>query len=227
MRILVVEDEVKVANALREGLEIERYEVAVESTGEGGFFRMTTESFDLMLLDVTLPGRDGLQILSSLRDRGVQTPVLVLTARDSLRDRSIGLRSGADDYIVKPFALAELLTRIRTLVRRWPPEATQFTVCDLSLDLLTRKVTRADQQVRLTVREFELLECLMRNEGQVVSRETLARDVWQEPARTALLFNIIDVHIGRLRRKIDADSPVKLIQTVRGVGFTIAAASPD
>ena len=158
MRILVVEDELKVANALREGLEIERYEVAVESTGEGGFFRMTTEFFDLMLLDVTLPGRDGLQILTSLRDRGVQTPVLVLTARDSIRDRVLGLNSGADDYIVKPFALAELIARIRALVRRGSMESMRFDAGDLAMDLLARKVTRGDQPVRLTVREFQLLE---------------------------------------------------------------------
>ena len=227
MRILVVEDELKVANALREGLEIERYEVAVESTGEGGFFRMTTEFFDLMLLDVTLPGRDGLQILTSLRDRGVQTPVLVLTARDSIRDRVLGLNSGADDYIVKPFALAELMARIRALVRRGSMESMRFDVGDLSMDLLARKVTRGDQPVRLTVREFQLLEYLLRNQGQVVSRETLAREVWQEPARTALLFNIIDVHIGRLRRKVDLDQAIKLIHTIRGVGFMIATVAPD
>ena len=227
MRILVVEDELKVANALREGLEIERYEVAVESTGEGGFFRMTTEFFDLMLLDVTLPGRDGLQILTSLRDRGVQTPVLVLTARDSIRDRVLGLNSGADDYIVKPFALAELVARIRALVRRGSMESMRFDAGDLVMDLLARKVTRGDQPVRLTVREFQLLEYLLRNQGQVVSRETLAREVWQEPARTALLFNIIDVHIGRLRRKLDLDRTTKLIHTIRGVGFMISTVAPD
>jgi DNA-binding response OmpR family regulator len=227
MRILVVEDELKVANALREGLEIERYEVAVESTGEGGFFRMTTEFFDLMLLDVTLPGRDGLQILTSLRDRGVQTPVLVLTARDSIRDRVLGLNSGADDYIVKPFALAELIARIRALVRRGSMESMRFDAGDLAMDLLARKVTRGDQPVRLTVREFQLLEYLLRNQGQVVSRETLAREVWQEPARTALLFNIIDVHIGRLRRKLDLDRTTKLIHTIRGVGFMISTVAPD
>jgi DNA-binding response OmpR family regulator len=227
MRILVVEDELKVANALREGLEIERYEVAVESTGEGGFFRMTTEFFDLMLLDVTLPGRDGLQILTSLRDRGVQTPVLVLTARDSIRDRVLGLNSGADDYIVKPFALAELIARIRALVRRGSMESMRFDAGDLAMDLLARKVTRGDQPVRLTVREFQLLEYLLRNQGHVVSRETLAREVWQEPARTALLFNIIDVHIGRLRRKLDLDRTTKLIHTIRGVGFMISTVAPD
>jgi two-component system, OmpR family, copper resistance phosphate regulon response regulator CusR len=225
MRILVVEDEVKVANALREGLEIERHEVAVESTGEGGFFRMTTEAFDLMLLDITLPGRDGLHILSSLRDRGVKTPILVLTARDSVADRALGLQSGADDYIVKPFALAELMARIRALVRRGATDSIRFLVGDLSLDRLSRQVTRGEQAVRLTVREFQLLEYLMRNAGHVVSRETLARDVWQEPARTALLYNIIDVHVGRLRRKIDVDSAVKLIHTIRGVGFMLASAS--
>jgi DNA-binding response OmpR family regulator len=227
MRILVVEDEVKVANALREGLEFERYEVAVESTGEGGFFRMTTETFDLMLLDITLPGRDGLQILASLRDRGVRTPVLVLSARDSIRDRALGLNGGADDYLVKPFALEELMARIRMLVKRAPIESMRFDVSDLSVDLSSREVSRGGLAVKLTVREFQLLEFLLRNEGQVVSRETLAREVWREPARTGLLYNIIDVHIGRLRRKIDVDGPNKLIHTIRGIGFMIAATRPD
>ena len=227
MRILVVEDEQKVANALREGLEGERYDVEVERTGEDAFFRMTTEAFDLILLDLGLPGRDGLQILTTLRSKGIKTPVLVLTARDTLQDRVAGLDSGADDYLVKPFAFAELLARIRALLRRGrSADAPRLAVGDLTMDLITRKVTRGGQPVDLTVREFELLEYLMRYEGQVVSRETLARDVWKETARTTPLDNVIDVHIARLRRKVDLDRPVKLIHTVRGVGFMLREGEP-
>ena len=227
MRVLVVEDELKVANALREGLEGERYDVVVERTGEDAFFRMTTEAFDLILLDLGLPGRGGLQILTTLRSKGVKTPVLVLTARDTLQDRVAGLDSGADDYLVKPFAFAELLARIRALMRRGrAAESPRLAVGDLMMDLITRKVTRGGQPVELTVREFELLEYLMRYEGQVVSRETLARDVWKETARTTPLDNVIDVHIARLRRKVDLDRPARLIHTIRGVGFMLREGEP-
>jgi two-component system, OmpR family, copper resistance phosphate regulon response regulator CusR len=227
MRILVVEDEQKVADALREGLEDERYDVVVERTGEGAFFRVNTETFDVVLLDLTLPGRDGLEILRALRQRRMETPVLVLTARDSLDDRVTGLDAGADDYLVKPFAFAELLARIRALVRRGRvADAPRLSVGDLEMDLVTRKVLRAGRAVDLTVREFELLEFLMRYQSQVVSRETLARDVWKETARTTPLDNVIDVHIARLRRKVDLEHNVKLIHTVRGVGFMLREGEP-
>jgi DNA-binding response OmpR family regulator len=227
MRILVVEDEQKVADALREGLEDERYDVVVERTGEGAFFRVNTETFDVVLLDLTLPGRDGLEILRALRQRRMETPVLVLTARDSLDDRVTGLDAGADDYLVKPFAFAELLARIRALVRRGRvAEAPRLAVGDLEMDLVTRKVLRGGRPVDLTVREFELLEFLMRYQSQVVSRETLARDVWKETARTTPLDNVIDVHIARLRRKVDLEHSVKLIHTVRGVGFMLREGEP-
>jgi DNA-binding response OmpR family regulator len=227
MRILVVEDEQKVADALREGLEDERYDVVVERTGEGAFFRVNTETFDVVLLDLTLPGRDGLEILRAIRRRRMETPVLVLTARDSLEDRVTGLDAGADDYLVKPFAFAELLARVRALVRRGRvADAPRLAVGDLDMDLVTRKVLRGGRPVDLTVREFELLEFLMRYQGQVVSRETLARDVWKETARTTPLDNVIDVHIARLRRKVDLDHTVKLIHTVRGVGFMLREGEP-
>ena len=227
MRILVVEDELKVANALREGLEGERYDVVVERTGESAFFRVTTESFDAILLDLTLPGRDGLEILKAMRDRGIKTPVLALTARDSLQDRVLGLDTGADDYMVKPFAFAELVARIRALVRRGrAAEIPRLSVADLELDLITRKVSRRGSLVDLTAREFELLEYLLRHQGQVVSRESLARDVWKETARTTPLDNVIDVHIARLRRKIDTEQREKLIHTVRGVGFMLHEGEP-
>jgi two-component system, OmpR family, copper resistance phosphate regulon response regulator CusR len=227
MRILVVEDEQKVADALREGLVDERYDVVVERTGEGAFFRVNTETFDVVLLDLTLPGRDGLEILRALRQRRMETPVLVLTARDSLEDRVTGLDAGADDYLVKPFAFTELLARIRALVRRGRvADAPKLAVGDLEMDLVTRKVLRAGKPVDLTVREFELLEFLLRYQGQVVSRETLARDVWKETARTTPLDNVIDVHIARLRRKVDLEPTVKLIHTVRGVGFMLREGEP-
>ena len=227
MRILVVEDEQKVGDALREGLEDERYDVVVERTGEGAFFRVNTETFDVVLLDLTLPGRDGLEILRALRQRRMETPVLVLTARDSLEDRVTGLDAGADDYLVKPFAFAELLARIRALVRRGRvADAPRLSVGDLEMDLVTRKVLRGGRPVDLTVREFELLEFLMRYQSQVVSRETLARDVWKETARTTPLDNVIDVHIARLRRKVDLEPGVKLIHTVRGVGFMLREGEP-
>jgi two-component system copper resistance phosphate regulon response regulator CusR len=227
VRILVVEDELKVANALREGLQGERYDVVVERTGESAFFRVTTESFDAILLDLTLPGRDGLEILKAMRDRGIKTPVLALTARDSLQDRVLGLDTGADDYMVKPFAFAELVARIRALVRRGrAAEIPRLSVADLELDLITRKVSRRGSLVDLTAREFELLEYLLRHQGQVVSRESLARDVWKETARTTPLDNVIDVHIARLRRKIDTEQREKLIHTVRGVGFMLHEGEP-
>ena len=227
MRILVVEDEQKVANALREGLQGERYDVVVERTGEGAFFRITTERFDAILLDLTLPGRDGLEILGAMRDRGMKTPVLVLTARDTLQDRVVGLDAGADDYLVKPFAFTELLARVRALVRRGSAaEAPRLAAGDLDVHLITREVVRGGRRVDLTVREFELLEYLLRHQGQVVSRETLARDVWKETARTTPLDNVIDVHIARLRRKVDTDQAAKLIHTVRGVGFVLREGEP-
>ena len=227
MRVLVVEDEQKVASALKEGLEGEGYEVVVEHTGEGAFFRLNTESFDILLLDLTLPGRDGLQVLTTIRERGMGMPVLVLTARDALEDRVTGLNSGADDYLVKPFAFAEVVARMRALLRRGrPSETTRLSLADLEVDRVARKVTRGGRVVDLTVREFELLDYLLRYEGQVVSRATLARDVWKETARMTPLDNVIDVHIARLRRKIDADFPVKLIHTVRGVGFMLHEGEP-
>jgi DNA-binding response OmpR family regulator len=222
MRVLVVEDEQKVASALKEGLEGEGYDVVVDGTGEAALFRLKTDPVDIILLDLLLPGRDGIHVLKTLRQQGFETPVLVLTARDTLDDRVKGLDTGADDYLVKPFAFAEVVARMRALLRRGRTSgATRLSLADLEMDLVARKVTRSGRKVELTLREFELLEYLLRYEGQVVSRGTLARDVWQEAARTSSLDNVIDVHIARLRRKIDAEAPVKLIQTVRGVGFML------
>ncbi|MGE3840775.1 MAG: response regulator transcription factor [Vicinamibacterales bacterium] len=226
-RVLVVEDEIKVADALKAGLEGERFDVAVEHTGEGAFFRLNTESFDVILLDLNLPGRDGLQILKTVRNRGLDVPVLILTARDALDDRVAGLESGADDYLVKPFAFSEVIARVRALLRRGRVSETHgLEVGDLELNVLTRRVTRGGQTIDLTLREFELLEFLLRREGQTVSREMLARDVWKETQRSTTLDNVIDVHIARLRRKVDANHDTKLIHTVRGVGFMIRVGDP-
>jgi DNA-binding response OmpR family regulator len=222
MKVLIVEDQPKVARALQEGLAAEGYETTVSHTGEDAFFRVSTESYDVVLLDLTLPDRDGLEILKALKRRDVETRVLVLTARDTTDDRVKGLDSGADDYLVKPFAFAELLARIRALIRRGrATEAPRLEVGDLAMDVWTRKVTRGGRPIELTAREFSLLERLVRVEGRVVSRDVLGRDVWQEQSRTPTLDNVIDVHVARLRRKIDFDAPVKLIHTVRGVGFMV------
>lgn len=222
MRILVVEDEAKVARALREGLEREKYAVVVAPTGEEGFFLVNAEEFDLVLLDLMLPGRDGLQVLSTLRKRGLQTPVLILTARDAIEDRVQGLDQGADDYLVKPFAFPELLARVRALLRRASSEqSAALRLGDLEMDVMSRKARRGGRSLELTAREFELLEYLLRHKEQIVSREMLARGVWKEVARATPLDNVMDVHINRLRRKVDEPFDRKLIHTVRGVGFVL------
>ena len=227
MRVLVVEDEAKIANALRQGLEGEHYEVVLARTGEDGFFRASAEAFDLIVLDVMLPGRNGLEILRALRQRGTATPVLMLTARDGVEDRVLGLDGGADDYLVKPFAFPELLARIRALLRRGrPDQALRLQVGPLEMDLVTRRVSRGDRELQLTTREYELLQYLMRHHGHLVSREMLAQDVWKETTRATPLDNVIDVHIARLRKKVDTDPHAPLIHTVRGVGFVLQEKAP-
>ena len=222
MRVLIVEDERKVAKALRDGLEAEHYDVRVASTGEEGFFLVNHESFDLVVLDLMLPRRDGLEVLATLRKRGLHTPVLILTAKDTVDDRVHGLDVGADDYLVKPFAFSELLARIRALLRRGrPDQILKLHQDDLAMDLVTRKVVRAGRSLELTLKEFEILEYLLRHVGRVVSREMLARDVWRVTARATPLDNVIDVTIARLRRKIDDPFEPKLLHTVRGVGFVL------
>ncbi len=228
MRILIVEDELKLAEALKQGLEAEHYDVRLASSGEEGFFLVNTEVFDLMLLDLMLPGRDGFEALAALRGRGLQTPVLIISARDAVEDRIRALDSGADDYLVKPFAFPELLARIRALIRRGrADQILRLRVDDLEMDLVTRKVYRGEQVIELTGREFELLEYLLRHDGQIVSREMLARDVWHEVQRATPLDNVIDVHIARLRKKVDVGSGPKLIHTLRGVGFQLCKGIPD
>jgi two-component system copper resistance phosphate regulon response regulator CusR len=196
--------------------------VGTARTGEEGFFLLNAEAFDLLVLDWMLPGRSGIEILKTLRARGQRMPVLLLTARDAVDDRVLGLESGADDYLVKPFAFAELVARLRTLLRRsGPVEPLKKSFADLTVDLEARRVSRAGKTVELTPREFDLLAYLLRQAGQVVTREMLARDVWQETNRMTPLDNVIDVHVAHLRRKIDNDQSVRLIHTVRGVGFVL------
>jgi two-component system, OmpR family, copper resistance phosphate regulon response regulator CusR len=223
VRILVVEDEQKLAGALKDGLEADDYSVSVAHTGEEGFFLLCKQPFDLAILDVMLPGRDGFEILSTLREQGMRIPVLLLTAKDRVEDRVQGLDQGADDYLVKPFAFPELQARVRALLRRGSgePATARTRVADLEIDAANRMVTRAGQKVELTAREYDLLEYLFRHQGRVVSREMLARDVWKEIARQTPLDNVIDVHIAHLRRKIDDQFKSKLVHTVRGLGFVL------
>jgi two-component system copper resistance phosphate regulon response regulator CusR len=228
VHLLVIEDEAKLAGALREGLCREGYEVTLARTGEEGYFVASTARFDLVILDRMLPGRDGLEILSGLRASGASLPVLMLTARDAVEDRVAGLEHGADDYLVKPFAFPELLARVRALLRRRPAEVeTRLSLDELEMDVLARRVTRRGQPIDLTAREFGLLEYLLRHRRRVVSREMLARDVWQEPSRATPLDNVIDVHVARLRRKIDDPFASRLIHTVRGVGFVLREEHPE
>lgn len=227
MQILVVEDEPKVAGALKEGLETDGYEVTLAQTGEEGFFHANARAFDLIILDIMLPGRDGIEVLQALRRQGAKLPVLLLTAKDVIEDRVLGLDAGADDYLVKPFAFAELSARIRALLRRNSADPENaLKVGDLEIDPIRRSVVRQGQRIELTAREFDLLEYLARNHDRVVSREMLARDVWKETARATPLDNVIDVNVARLRRKIDGPFRVPLLHTVRGVGFTLSEEQP-
>jgi DNA-binding response OmpR family regulator len=227
VRVLIVEDERKLAQVLSSALQAEHYDVVVAATGEDGFYRANAELFDLVVLDLMLPGRNGLEILQTLRQRHIDTPVLILTARDGVDDRVLGLDLGADDYLVKPFALPELLARMRALLRRGrPADVLRLKIADLELDLVSRRVVRGERFIDLTGREFELLEYLLRHQGHLVSREMLARDVWKEPRRATPLDNVIDVQMTRLRRKVDSEGTLRLIHTVRGVGFVVRESEP-
>ena len=219
-RVLVVEDQRKHLDSLRRGLEAEGYDVATASTGEGGLALAISEEFDAVVLDLMLPGRDGMGILRELRANGFAKPILILSARDSVEDRVRGLDEGGNDYLVKPFAFAEFLARLRALLRRdLPGRPLVLRAGDLEMDLLDRKVTRSGDLLELTGREYELLEYLLRHKNEVVTRDMIALDVWKE--RTGAMTRIIDVYINALRKKVDRIGPTALIQTVRGVGYAL------
>jgi two-component system, OmpR family, copper resistance phosphate regulon response regulator CusR len=219
-RLLVIEDQKKLQKSLQQGLIEEGYEVVAALTGEEGFFRATTETFDAVLLDLMLPGRTGIEVLRQLRSRGFTKPILILTARDAVEDRVSGLDAGADDYLVKPFAFAELVARLRALFRRDLGGRELFLrVDDLEIDLLTRRVVREGIELDLTKREYELLEYLLRHKNSIVSRDMIARDVWQETS--GALTNTIDVYINMLRKKVERPQKRQLIHTVRGVGYAV------
>ncbi|WP_313525196.1 heavy metal response regulator transcription factor [Stutzerimonas kunmingensis] len=224
MRILVVEDEAKTADYLKRGLEESGYRVEVARNGVDGKHLIEEEPFDLVILDVMLPGLDGWQLVQVVRRRSAHTPVLFLTARDAVEDRVRGLDLGADDYLVKPFSYAELLARVRTLLRRGPPrEVERFQVADLELDLLRRRVSRQGERISLTNKEFALLHLLLLRQGEVLSRAQIASQVWQMNFDSDT--NVVDVAIRRLRAKVDDPYTLKLIHTVRGMGYVLEAAT--
>ena len=226
MRILVIEDDAETAAYLVKGLKESGHVVDHAATGADGLFLAAGEAYDIMIVDRMLPGLDGLAIIQTIRSAGNTTPVLVLSALGKVDDRVNGLKAGGDDYLVKPYAFSELLARIEALARRGgvkPVETTRLAVGDLVLDLLARRVTRAGRDIELQPREFRLLEYLMRHAGQVVTRTMLLENVWDyhfDPQT-----NLIDVHISRLRQKLDKGSDAPLIHTVRGAGYSLRAAA--
>jgi len=218
MRILVVEDEKKIANFIKRGLEEEQYEVLTAADGEEGLRLALGKTFDLIVLDWMLPKLDGLSLLKDLRGKQVMTPVLMLTAKDSVEDIVDGLDSGSDDYLTKPFAFPELLARVRALGRRSEQErGAQITFADMRLDPVTHKVWRSDQEIDLSGKEYDLLEYFMRNPNQAVTRTMIAEHCWDYAFDP--FTNIIDVYVNYLRKKVDRDTSRKLIHTVRGVGY--------
>jgi DNA-binding response OmpR family regulator len=220
MRVLLIEDDRKASKLLSKGLHEEGFVVDVAATGEAGEEQAFVNEYDVIVLDWLLPGKDGLAVCQALRARDVTTPILMLTARHSLADRVSGLSTGADDYLTKPFAFAELLARIRALLRRArvarPPV---LRVTDLTLDPANRRVTRGGVKIGLTSKEYTILEVLMQNAGETVSRTRLVERVWDEASE--VLDNLVDVHVSHLRKKIDREPGSSLIQTIRGFGYRL------
>ena len=220
MRILVIEDEKKVAEFISNGLNEEGYAVDIAHDGDQGYFLATTNEYDAILLDIMLPKMDGITLCTSLRGEENHTPILMLTAKDAIKDKVRGLDAGADDYLTKPFAFEELLARIRSLLRKkYLQQKTRFQVDDLVLDTITHTATRAGSEITLSVKEYALLEYLMRNAGSVVTRTMIAEHVWDINFDT--FTNVIDVYISYLRNKIDREHKTKLIHTVRGRGYVL------
>lgn len=220
MRILVVEDEKKVASFIQRGLEGEGFSVEVAYDGESGVEIGSQSSFDLILMDIMLPKMDGLEAIKALREKGVDTPVLCLTAKDTVEDIVAGLDSGSDDYLTKPFAFAELLARVRALVRRGTQErGAEISYADLRLDPVAHKVWRSDSEIDLTAKEYALLEFFMRNPETTLTRTMIAEHVWDYTFDS--FTNIIDVYVNYLRKKVDRDYDKKLIHTVRGIGYVL------
>ena len=224
MKVLVIEDEKKVASFIRKGLEAVGFIVDVSHHGNEGFLLATSRPYDAVVLDIMLPGKDGLSILRNLRDRKIALPVILLTARSELNERLEGLNLGADDYLTKPFHIEELIARLHVVNRRAAGASQSIlTVADLTMNLLTRKVARGDQPIELTTREFSLLESLVRSPGRVLTRVEICERVWDynfDPGT-----NLVEVYIQRLRKKIDEGVPLKLIETIRGVGYRVKACS--
>lgn len=220
MKLLVAEDEPKTGTYLQQGLSEAGFTVDRVTSGTDALQHVLSVPYDLLILDVMMPGLDGWEVLRLVRASGNEVPVLFLTARDRVEDRVKGLELGADDYLVKPFAFSELLARVRTLLRRGPPrEVESFHVADLELDLLRRRVTRQGERINLTNKEFALLHLLLSRQGEVLSRAQIASQVWQMNFDSDT--NVVDVAIRRLRAKVDDPYPLKLIHTVRGMGYVL------
>jgi two-component system OmpR family response regulator len=222
MKILVVEDEKKIASFVRKGLEAQGFVVETSANGDEGYLLATTQPYDALVLDIMLPGKDGLSILRNLRERKIALPVILLTARSELNERLEGLNLGADDYLTKPFHIEELIARLHAVTRRATGASQSIlAVADLKMNLLTREVTRGKETLELTTREFSLLEHLLRSPGRVLTRVEICERVWDynfDPGT-----NLVDVYVQRLRKKVDGASATKLIETIRGVGYRIKA----
>lgn len=229
MRFLIIEDEKRVAHFVKKGLEEESYAVDVAETGKRGLFLAETESYDLVILDILLPDIDGVEVLKQLRLKGAKIPVLMLTARKTVQDKVEALNSGADDYLTKPFAFAELVARIRALLRRGDAQlalsGSIIKIADMTIDLISRKVIRNGKNIVLTSKEFALLEYFVRNQERVLTRTMIAEHVWDYNFDT--VTNLVDVHVKNLRRKIDGEFELKLIHTVRGTGYVMRESSDE